>query len=1037
MAKRKNRIGFLLASIHTGTARTLWEPFVRVASHSNNAYYIFPGGKLNALSDSEYLRNSIYSLANSQNVDGLISWSSAIGSEISQQELIRFHENFKDIPFVTIEQKIPGHSCVKFDAYNGMRNLVEHFIKIHGAKKIAFLRGPVVHNSANERYRAYCDVMSESGFAIYGSPLISESFGWFDGEKAIQQLIVDRKLLPGKDFDVLLGASDMMTFSAVKYLQKLGYRTPNDFLCAGFNNSIESRIHDVAFSTVHMPVKELSSKAIEMIDEMLESENPQENVQDFLLSTEIVVRESCGCNITFESLPENIDIPQTEAELIEALGRLFRLDDTNINAVVEPLVGTLLKTKTEKLNELFFPLFRKVLGRFFEQDMDIRLLYRALNLLKRSTLFRPESIKLLENEFLFMVSLVQNRIKETDRYKDYNRTIEMNSLKCELLASRSRIELIEIIQRRFPRLGISAGAIVLTSPEKDSCFVGGFSLDKSYKDEINFPSANLLPSEIEGFDSGVFLVQPLYLEKQPLGYFICTAVPQNGAFFEDLRSVLSSAINAVFMFEEVSVAKKQAEDAERAKTSFFANVGSDLCDPLIELSNKVDQIEKSIANGCTDNDILAAQMVFLKGMISEQLSKTSLVLELTLSQSQELPFEKRIFQVQSVFEGAKDFPLMFGDPQRLKQAVDLFCTEWNVDVSSVVPQKKDKGLYFSIERKKNISTESREQSTVLLAENIILLSGATFERTEKGVNVLFPWANFACDLISGDAPLIEWNADLASPEEWVKIYEMRDKSDFAKSAFLLYTNTKDSDLVSVKSFSAFFDKRLASAVENPVLFVGTSFCSFSQWAAPEQSLLIASMKDFDNAVNRTIPHLVVFDTMDVESVEFVRKNPITELCPVFVLPEHIKDEKNVHRLMQIPRVILCNRSIALSNEFAERARQIISGEEILPPDTGALVKKAVSYLNINAGTQISRWKLADSVHVSEDYLTRIFHKETGLSPWEYLTQYRLYLASQMLLHTNATVYEVAEKCGFQDQAYFCRVFKKKHGIPPGKYRSRS
>jgi YesN/AraC family two-component response regulator len=83
-----------------------------------------------------------------------------------------------------------------------------------------------------------------------------------------------------------------------------------------------------------------------------------------------------------------------------------------------------------------------------------------------------------------------------------------------------------------------------------------------------------------------------------------------------------------------------------------------------------------------------------------------------------------------------------------------------------------------------------------------------------------------------------------------------------------------------------------------------------------------------------------------------------------------------------------------------------------------------------------RWKLADTVHVSEDYLTRIFHKEIGLSLWEYLNRYRIYIATKMLLETNDTIYEIAENSGFQDQAYFCRVFKKIYGVPPGKIRSK-
>ncbi|MDE6736746.1 MAG: AraC family transcriptional regulator, partial [Treponemataceae bacterium] len=114
----------------------------------------------------------------------------------------------------------------------------------------------------------------------------------------------------------------------------------------------------------------------------------------------------------------------------------------------------------------------------------------------------------------------------------------------------------------------------------------------------------------------------------------------------------------------------------------------------------------------------------------------------------------------------------------------------------------------------------------------------------------------------------------------------------------------------------------------------------------------------------------------------------------------------------------------------------LGGDEPLPSHTGALIKKAILYLNKNYSQQIVRWKLADTVHVSEDYLTRIFHKELGLSLWEYLNRYRIYLAERLLLETNDTVYEIAERIGFQDKAYFCRVFKKIYGISPGKIRAK-
>ena len=100
------------------------------------------------------------------------------------------------------------------------------------------------------------------------------------------------------------------------------------------------------------------------------------------------------------------------------------------------------------------------------------------------------------------------------------------------------------------------------------------------------------------------------------------------------------------------------------------------------------------------------------------------------------------------------------------------------------------------------------------------------------------------------------------------------------------------------------------------------------------------------------------------------------------------------------------------------------------------VKNAIAYLNKHAYQQISRWQLAEAVNISEDYLTRIFRKEMGISPWDYLNRYRIQLACKLLTQTGLSINEIAQDTGFQDQAYFCRVFKKVKGFPPGHIRQR-
>lgn len=75
-----------------------------------------------------------------------------------------------------------------------------------------------------------------------------------------------------------------------------------------------------------------------------------------------------------------------------------------------------------------------------------------------------------------------------------------------------------------------------------------------------------------------------------------------------------------------------------------------------------------------------------------------------------------------------------------------------------------------------------------------------------------------------------------------------------------------------------------------------------------------------------------------------------------------------------------------------------------------------------------------------DYVRKLFKKETGATPHEFLLQQRMELASSILhsgitnRYSDYTVSQIAEACGFSEPLYFSRVFKKYYGIAPSEYR---
>lgn len=78
--------------------------------------------------------------------------------------------------------------------------------------------------------------------------------------------------------------------------------------------------------------------------------------------------------------------------------------------------------------------------------------------------------------------------------------------------------------------------------------------------------------------------------------------------------------------------------------------------------------------------------------------------------------------------------------------------------------------------------------------------------------------------------------------------------------------------------------------------------------------------------------------------------------------------------------------------------------------------------------------LCRAVHLSRTQVHRRLKRKTGKSATHYIRSVRLKHACKLLSDTDLSVTEVAMECGFEDPAFFSRVFKEEFGQPPSAYR---
>ncbi|MBC3758673.1 AraC family transcriptional regulator [Hyunsoonleella sp. SJ7] len=100
----------------------------------------------------------------------------------------------------------------------------------------------------------------------------------------------------------------------------------------------------------------------------------------------------------------------------------------------------------------------------------------------------------------------------------------------------------------------------------------------------------------------------------------------------------------------------------------------------------------------------------------------------------------------------------------------------------------------------------------------------------------------------------------------------------------------------------------------------------------------------------------------------------------------------------------------------------------------SMVSKAKSIMYNNMNHTIDLTKIAVSLGVSYSKFRIDFKKQTGLSPLQYHLLLKIEKSKELLLNTTKSQKEIAFELGFESDYYFNRLFKRKTGISPGKFR---
>jgi two-component system, response regulator YesN len=151
-----------------------------------------------------------------------------------------------------------------------------------------------------------------------------------------------------------------------------------------------------------------------------------------------------------------------------------------------------------------------------------------------------------------------------------------------------------------------------------------------------------------------------------------------------------------------------------------------------------------------------------------------------------------------------------------------------------------------------------------------------------------------------------------------------------------------------------------------------------------------------------------------------------------VLPDHDELQKTAQSITPVLRHgwfdALESHFIGVMGTLAARVEQANQNR------LGRAVRRAVHFIEENYGRDLPLEEVAKSVGLSPSYFSSSFKRETGKNVVEYITEYRVEKAIELLCTTNLNTSEVAYRVGFNDPKYFARIFKRSVGVTPSLYR---
>lgn len=479
----------------------IWKGVRDAVEERGGSVVCFAGSGIEDPDPERFARSTLFDLVQPASADGILCLNSVVGNHAGVEAMETWLAG-KGLPAFGIgpSQRIP---TVSIDDAAGITQLMQHLVQHHQLRRIAFIKGTHSNTEAQRRLAAYAQALSQYGITYDPALVLDGDFTAESGARAIYQLF-DSRQVSLTSIDAVLASNDYMAFGAIEELERRRVSVPEQVAVVGFDDIWPARLHTPELTTVRQPLEALGRRAAEQLLEQLAGKP----VSSSALSTELVLRRSCGC------VPTNRRVTVADSEPPSAPGGLT---SRNLRAALSAELHGAPGTFVDAVE----PLLRQVAA---GGGADLH------------------ASRSFVDEFSSRVRLARQDLI-------YERLTRMaRVLHTKMFGPQAHVSMA--LAQHLPLFGIDECAVSefvtpVGGTAKTLKLAFGFDAKSLQPQMATFDGHELVPPHFTGLRRRSVVVMPLTCGPQALGIAVVPAVVKDGSFYETLGEVFATILKVL------------------------------------------------------------------------------------------------------------------------------------------------------------------------------------------------------------------------------------------------------------------------------------------------------------------------------------------------------------------------------------------------------------------------------------------------------------------------------------------------------------